>query len=445
MNLPSTETAPVNNPKLNVWLVTVGEPLPIAAGENPRLLRTGRLARCLTDHGHEVVWWTSAFDHFAKKFHAENDANFEWEGGQLRLLKSTGYKSNVSIRRFVEHAGVARKFALEAQKLSKPDVILVSLPTIELAQAAVEFGRTSGVPVLIDIRDLWPDVMINVLPARWRWLSRWLLSNQVKRAREAMSRCDALIAVSHGYLQWGLGYAGRPQRPLDATIPLGYVAPEVRRPIEEVGRTLERLGVRQDATICWYVGTFGRQYDLAPVIEAARRLHAAGRHEAQFVISGEGELGTRWKSQAAGLTNVVFTGWIEADEINWLRGHTAIGLQPYIKEAPQGLANKLFEYISAGIPVVSSLAGENAVLIEENQCGLSYAAGDESDCLKQLLRLLDDAELRRRMGQNGKRLFEAQFNAASVFNRLIDHLETAAAAYRARSGSLGSKVLALSR
>ena len=79
-----------------------------------------------------------------------------------------------------------------------------------------------------------------------------------------MARCDALVAVSDGYLQWGLRYAGRAQRPLDATIPLGYVAPEARRPADKVGQQLARLGVRQDAALCWYVGTFGRQYDLAP-------------------------------------------------------------------------------------------------------------------------------------------------------------------------------------
>ena len=427
MHLPTNLPPPSAASRLKVWLITVGEPLPIAAGENPRLLRTGRLARCLTDIGHDVLWWTSAFDHFAKRHHTPADASFEWEGGHLRLLKSTGYRSNVSIRRFIEHAGVARKFAREARQLPPPDVILVSLPTIELAHAAVEYGCATGVPVLVDIRDLWPDVMIDVLPPRWRWLSRLLLSSQVRRAHDAMARCDALVAVSERYLQWGLRYAGRAQRPLDATIPLGYVAPEARRPADEVGQQLVRLGVRQDAALCWYVGTFGRQYDLAPVIDAARVFQNAGRSDVQFVISGEGELGPRWHAQAAGLRNLVFTGWIGADEINWLRGHAAIGLQPYVKGAPQGLANKLFEYLSAGLPVVSSLAGENELLIQQHHCGLTYRAGDAADCHRQLLTLLDDAALRERMGADGRRLFETQFNATSVFERLMKHLETVAA------------------
>jgi glycosyltransferase involved in cell wall biosynthesis len=412
--------------RLNVWLVTVGEPLPLSAAENPRLLRTGSLARNLVERGHEVLWWTSAFDHFSKRHFTNADATVDWEGGRIRLLKSTGYRSNVSLQRFVEHAGVARKFTGEAALQARPDVILASLPTIELAHAAVRFGRSAGVPVLLDIRDLWPDLLINVMPRPWRWLSRLVLRGMVRRATQAMSQCQGIVGVSAGYLHWALGYAGRAQGANDAVIPLGYVAPTARRASADVERQLAGLGVRANSKICWYVGTFGRQYDLAPVFKAASALQAAGRSDVQFVISGDGDHGPRWRELAAPLRNVVFTGWIGADEINWLRSRTCIGLQPYIASAPQGLANKLFEYLSAGIPVVSSLAGENEALIARYECGITYRAGDGLDCHRALLRLLDDDALIRRMGDNGRRLFQEQFDASSVFERLITLIETAA-------------------
>src|SRR5690606_2789684 len=99
-------------------------------------------------------------------------------------------------------------------------------------------------------------------------------------------------------------------------------------------------------------------YDLGPVLESARRAQAEFGSEVQFVISGDGELGRHWRRRALGLPNVIFTGWIGGDEINWLRDHAAIGFQPYSANASQGLPNKLFEYLSAGIPVLSSLQGE---------------------------------------------------------------------------------------
>jgi glycosyltransferase involved in cell wall biosynthesis len=411
---------------LRIWLVTVGEPLPLRTQENPRLLRTGRLAELLSARGHCVTWWTSAFDHFSKTHHVAGDNDVAWEGGVIRLLKSTGYRSNVSLMRFVEHAGVAVKFARAAARTTRPDVILVSLPTIELAAAAVSYGRRAGIPVIVDVRDLWPDVIVDVAPLQLRWLARALLWPLTALRDRALAGCSGVVAVSRGYFDWAMAHVARSAGCLDEVVPLGYVAPASRACGDDVQRRLVNLGVRADALLCWYIGTFGRQYDLAPVLIAARDMCAAGRTDVQFVISGDGESGPRWRAMAEGLDNVVFTGWIGADEINWLRAHAAMGLQPYVAGAPQGLANKLFEYLSAGVPVISSLRGENEALILEHQCGLTYLPGDAQGCRQAVTRLADDPELRRAMGARGKALFEAQFDASRVFDRLIGLLECAA-------------------
>jgi len=52
---------------MRVWLLTIGEPVPLGAGARDRLHRTGAFARYLVSRGHQVVWWTSAFDHFRKQ------------------------------------------------------------------------------------------------------------------------------------------------------------------------------------------------------------------------------------------------------------------------------------------------------------------------------------------------------------------------------------------
>lgn len=404
----------------------MGEPLPVVDPGNPRLLRTGVLARTLKDRGHSVLWWTSTFDHYRKLQRAEADQSYSWAGGEVRMLRSVGYRRNVSPRRFMEHAGVARKFAAQAPGCERPDVILASLPTIELARDAVRFGQQHGVPVLLDIRDLWPDLLIDVAPQRLRWLSRWLLRGMSEDARWAMAEADGLVGISEGYLNWGLKYAGRGRRESDAMIPLGYVAPIASQTDASTGEKMRSLGIDPALALCWYVGSFGRQYEMEPVIGAAKAFSDAGRTDVQFVISGDGERGARWKELARGLGNVVFTGWIDADGINWLRAHAAIGLQPYVAGAPQGLANKLFEYLSAGLPVVSSLSGENQALIARHNCGVTYRAGDTEDCSRNLSLLLDDPELRRRMGANGKRLFDQQYDGRAVFEKLAEHLETVA-------------------
>jgi glycosyltransferase involved in cell wall biosynthesis len=336
-----------------------------------------------------------------------------------------GYERNVSLRRFREHRGVARKFAAMAPQLPRPDVILASLPTLELARAAVEFGQKTNVPVLLDVRDLWPDVLMEVAPRPLRWLARIVLHGQHSDAEHALQNCTGIVGISSAYLDWGLRIAHRARRDADAIFPLGYLAPKPSENSEErAGESLRAIGVDPGKTICWYVGSFGRQYDLLPVIEAARRTEAAGRRDVQFVISGDGEQGEQWRAAAAGIGNMLFTGWIDGDAINWLRSHAAVGFQPYVAGAPQGLANKLFEYLSAGIPVVSSLPGENAELIAAHDCGLTYRPGSGEDCYAKVRELLEDPARRSAMAGNGKRLFMQQFDPQTIFDGLVKHLET---------------------
>jgi glycosyltransferase involved in cell wall biosynthesis len=419
---------------VRVWLLTVGEPLPIFDGGSPRLFRTGLLAGVLRARGHEVTWWTSAFDHYGKRHRVDADTAATWEGGEIRLLRSVGYRRNLSLSRFVEHTGVARKFAKQARSRPPPDVILASLPTIELAHRAVRFGLANDVPVIVDIRDLWPDVLLNVLPRSIRWTGRIALHWLMVKARFVLQRCSGIVGISDDYLDWGLRLADRKKGPLDAVFSMGYVRRSAELHIDSgVRDRLTELGVDEGRRICWYVGSFGRTYDLAPVMFAARSLEEDGRDDIQFVISGEGELGPRWRDLAKGLTNVVFTGWIGADEIEWLKRRASIGLQPYAAGAPQGLANKLFEYMSAGIPLVSSLKGENEALLANHECGVTYRAGDGQECLEKLLSLLDNEDLRREMGLRAAAAFHEGFDGEMVLDALADHLEMLAARTRSVS------------
>jgi glycosyltransferase involved in cell wall biosynthesis len=412
---------------MRIWLVTVGEPVPVIDAENPRLLRTGVLARLLSARGHETSWWTSTFDHYGKRQRANEDRSLAWEGVTIRMLRSVGYKRNVSLRRFVEHRQIAQKFAAQARDLPRPDVIFASLPTIELSRAAVEFGREANVPVLLDIRDLWPDAIIDLAPRGARWLARMLMAPMSRSATTALRNCSGIVGISRNYLDWGLERAGRVGGATDGIFPLGYAAPRAN-PLgdQSSAEALASKGVDPGKLICWYVGSFGRQYDLGPVIEAAKRVAADGRRDVQFVISGDGELGAKWRQLAGHSSNIAFTGWIDGDQISWLRARAAVGLQPYVAGAPQGLANKLFEYISAGIPVLSSLSGENADLIANYSCGLTYRAGDGRDCYEKLCKMLDEPSLRARMGENGKDLFMKQFDSNTIFEGLAAHLETVA-------------------
>lgn len=116
---------------MRIWLVTIGEPLPCDGNGGERLYRAGILSAMLAQRGHEVVWWTSTFDHARKQQRFPTDATLRLESGVLlKLLHGCGYTRNVSLRRLIDHAILARKFTRQAEGMPSPDVVLCSLPPL---------------------------------------------------------------------------------------------------------------------------------------------------------------------------------------------------------------------------------------------------------------------------------------------------------------------------
>jgi glycosyltransferase involved in cell wall biosynthesis len=405
---------------MRVWLITIGEPLP-TDGPQARLLRTGMLASALAEAGHDVVWWSSTFDHTHKRyrFHAETDLSV---GYTLHLLHAVAYTQNVSVHRILHHRNVARAWSRWASRLPKPDVIVCALPPLELCEVAVRYGRQRDVPVVLDIRDLWPDVFLDLAPAWMRGLMRFALTPLFAQARRVCAGATAWIGVTPAYVQWAATCAGRPPSMLDGDFPIGYAQtmppPHEKEAAEDFWRA---RGVDPTTFIVCFFGTLGRQFDLETVIAAARKLQGKGR-PFRFVLCGHGDHAARYQRLASDCENVLFPGWMNATQIWTLMRISAAGLAPYVSCAnfKANIPNKPAEYFSARLPVLSGIRGALADLLEAHQCGITYDSAD--DLVYALIRLHDDPALRRTLSDNAARLYQARFAAEAINAGMIHHL-----------------------
>ena len=387
-------------------------------------MRGGLLAQTLVEREHDVTWWASTFDH-ARKVHRRPAAGTVTLGAYFRLEllhAAAAYRRNVSLARIRYNRAIARQFAAQAPTAVPPELLYCCVPTLELTEAGVRYAAARGIPVVVDVRDLWPDIFVDAVPRPLRGLARLALRREFQRARFIFRAAAAILAVSQGYLEWGLGLAGRPRGPWDAVFPHGYPRPALS-PGSRARTELEALGVDPQRVICCFVGSFGRSYDLGTVIEAARLLERAGRADVQFVLGGDGEQAEAWRVQAVGLSNVVFTGWMSGEAIEALLAMARIGLVAYAANAPQGLPNKLFEYLSAGLAVVSCLRGETEHFLAEAACGATYPAGDATALAALVEHLAGNDAGCREMRRRARASFEAEFSAQRVYGRLADHLE----------------------
>ena len=184
---------------MKVWLIQTGEPLPID-GENIRLFRAGMLAQLLASRGHSVVWWTSTFDHFTKKQRFRKDTVVDMSDRlRLRLLHGMPYKKNISLRRIANHRAIAKRFSKSAKREKKPDIILSSIPPIMPCVQAVKYGKKNDLPVVVETRDLWPDLFVDLFPGWTRWLFRIVLLpvySYVKKAyRDFYLRLPQIVRI----------------------------------------------------------------------------------------------------------------------------------------------------------------------------------------------------------------------------------------------------------
>lgn len=415
---------------MRVWLIQIGEPLPVD-GPQVRLMRTGILAETLVAQGHQVVWWSSAFSHHAKSYRVRGEGvvhlHPRWT---LRLLPGCGYARNVSLARLRHHGQVARAFAESAPGEAPPDVIVSCLPVPGLCTAAADYAEARGVPLLVDLRDRWPDVFLDLLPRVFRWAGRLGLAGLFRRTAEACCRATGLIGVTGSFLQWGLNYARREQGPWDAVLPIGYkrraYAPAA---VEEAREFWRRAGVVPDENVlraCFF-GTLGRQFALETVIGAARILQREGR-PVQFVLCGSGDFLGRYRSEARDLDNVLFPGRIDGPQIGVLMEYSHVGLAPYRNTANFSghVPNKPAEYLSADLPVVSTLSGELAELLAAYGCGWTYGERNAAELAGILRRAADGPRERQAMSAGARRLFDERFDGDEIYPAYAAHLERVA-------------------
>jgi glycosyltransferase involved in cell wall biosynthesis len=412
--------------RISIWLITVGEPLPIE-GNRDRLWRTGLLAGVLAARGHDVLWWTSTVDHFRKRLFVHGEPRLSSQiGVPIQFLDGRLYRRNLSLNRLVNHAQIARRFATLAERESKPDLILCSFPTIELSREAVRYAEAAGVPVILDVRDLWPDAFLDVVPAAAKVLAKLALSGLFKDAERALSRCHAVLGVSDAYVRWGLTKGRRTASNKDRTFPLAYQSTAWSpRDAQAVDERLRASGAPLDLPLATFVGTFGRTYDLATVIEAEEILRTRRGATAHFVLCGAGERESEWRS-LAGTGNVTFMGWLPAGELAYVMSKSAIGLAAYAPNAPQGIPNKVIEYLSASLPVLCCLPGECRALLESKRCGKHYEAGSAESLATAVESVLKHRDGLAAMRTAARELFEREFAATTVYGAMADHLERVA-------------------
>lgn len=405
---------------MRIWIVSEGEPLP-SDGENVRLRRMGMLSLIMSQAGHDVHWFSSTFHHYTKKHRSEDDTNIQINKNlTIHLIKTKGYKKNVSLQRVIHHRKISKWMKTRSNFINKPDIILATLAPLELSSTMIKYARENSIPIVVDIRDLWPEIYYEVVPSWAKGLMQpYVYFNEIKMKR-ALNNTTSIIGVTPKFLQYGIDLAKMKKRDLDRVFYTSYKPQKFSEELSFFDDEWKGFKLNKEDFIVTFLGNFGKQFEFEPVIIAANLLK--DNPNIKFVLCGLGEAYESIADTTKELGNVILPGWIEKNKINSLLAASDVGLAPYrnSRNFRDNTPNKFGEYLSASIPVILGIEGIMSELLKQYNAGLSYKDGEElSLILKKLSENKKETEV---MSRNAYELFNEKFNANNVYTELSNFL-----------------------
>lgn len=406
---------------MKVWVLQTGEPLQIdASGLRP--MRAINLSNALVEHGHQVVLWSSDFDHFSKKHRTGKNSVIQYSPNlEIRLISSRGYKSHVGLSRLFDHAQLAFSLRREMKKRPLPDVAFIGYPPIETAWAMTNWLSRNKIPTLLDVKDAWPDVLLRAFPNKLQVLAKIALSPYFLITNRTFKKSTGLCSVTQPFLDWSLNKANRHQNKLDCVAPLTTpLANFSKEEIEEAAIWLDKKGIKDDGQLRGsFVGTLNSAFDFAPIIKAAESTFV------NFVLAGDGPAAEKLKKSVSHLQNVIMPGWISAAQTHVLATRSAFMLAPVkdLEDFKMSVPNKFYDAMAHGLPIVTSISGESKHLIEQNQIGICYNIGGTKSLTSAILQIEDKTRELKVMSENSLNLYHAKFEFKKSYANLVKHLE----------------------
>ncbi len=192
------------------------------------------------------------------------------------------------------------------------------------------------------------------------------------------------------------------------------------------GREARReLGVEEDETLVGFVGTFGPWHGVLALAEAVKLLPEGAR--VRFLMVGSGALREeveRTLREAGAMRRVILTGAVEHERVPALLDACDVLASPHVQLADGseffGSPTKLFEYMAMGKAIVASRLGQIGDVLADEETALLVEPGDARALSEAILRLVDEPELRERLGAAARRESVARHTWTHNARRVLD-------------------------
>jgi len=385
----------------------------------PGSTRSYELAKRLVKNGHQVMMITSKRD-------AHQNLSMSWtnEDGIQVCWIPVSYSNKMGFfRRIISFIS----FSIQSAKVClsiNADLVFATSTPLTIAIPGIYFSKIKNKPMVFEVRDLWPEIPIALGALKSRLtikLAKWL-------EKVTYHNSEQIIALSKG-MKAGVVKTGFPSEKVHVITNLSNMTHFASNQISE---KLKINGFDWEISnpLVIYTGALGHVNDVPYLIKVADHMKKINP-AVKFIIAGEGVEKVRTIELAKNLqllNNTVFIiDPIQKCHIPQLffRATIVTSLCLDWEVLRHNSANKFFDGLAAGKPIMINYSGWQREILEKNQAGFYVPHDDPEKGARILNEILKDKDCQKLMGESARQLAEEKFSIDVQFPKFVKVLKSA--------------------
>ena len=375
--------------------------------------RSYEFSRSLVKRGYKVTILTSSKlnDSLAN---GKKKSDEYIEGVHVIYLK-TPYSTYMPFKkRLYSFMDFSIRAILAGIRIKRYDLIFATSTPLTVAIPGIILSFLRRVPMVFEVRDLWPEVPIQMGVIKNSLLIKLLRWFEAFTYRHS----NHIIALSPGMAKGILatGVAINKVTMIPNFCNLDFFKPE-KSNINNLGK----LEYNNNPIIA-YCGAISYANNLELIIHAAEKLQKMN-NPVIFVIAGEGSLKPKLEklTKVKKLKNVIFLGKINKYEVVELY-RKAIACLILFKNLPilsTNSPNKFFDALAVGRPIITNMGGWIGNLVENYKIGFSLENNNPQAIIEAVEKLTSmNKNQLEEIGENARKLAAEKFNREDMVEKL---------------------------
>lgn len=333
--------------------------------------------------------------------------NHEIENIKVKSTKTKYHHSFNFMQRIISFVHFMIKSTLIGLKEKNIDVIYATSTPLTVGIPTLLISKLKRRKYVFEVRDVWPDV-----PIEMGFIKSKLLQNILFKLEKIIYKhAEHIVVLSEGMKRNLLRKGVNKEK---ITVITNLSMNQYYDEIDVKPRDFYR-----DKLLCIHPGTMGKVNGLDFILDVAETYND---DDIVYLLIGEGNQKERLKEriEQSNIKNVIIQDALPKDQVMKLIKQSDVGIMivDNYKILEDNSANKFFDFLAAGLPVVLNYEGWQKQVLERNNAGRGFNYRNKKEFYNYLVELKNNPEKRKLIGNNAKRLAIEKYDSLVLSKKM---------------------------